>query len=229
MTVRDVMSANVVAIDPDMPIRDVTALMELRRVRHFPILEDDDEVRGRLVGIVSDRDLRAVGSPHPSARPDVGVHDPVRRIMATPVATAHPDDPIEDAAKRLRERRVGALPVLDGDVLVGIVSAPDLLDALARSAGASEPSSRLEVEVPNRPGALAALLRSLAGRGLNVSSVTTTRSEPDVVCFAIRVDSIDGPGVATGLVREGWSVLWPDVDTPARAALEGRRAAHEAS
>jgi hypothetical protein len=113
--------------------------------------------------------------------------------------------------------------VLDGDVLVGIVSAPDLLDALARSAGASEPSSRLEVEVPNRPGSLAALLRSLAGRGLNVSSVSTTRSEPDVVCFAIRVDSIDGPGVATGLVREGWSVLWPDVDTPARAARRPQR------
>lgn len=219
MIVRDVMSANVVAIDPEMPIRDVTALMELRRVRHFPILEDDDEVRGRLVGIVSDRDLRAVGSPHPSARPDVGVFDPVRRIMATPVTTAHPEDPIEDAARRLRERRVGALPVLDGDVLVGIVSAPDLLDALARSAGASEPSSRIEVEVANRPGSLAALLQSLAARSLNVSNVSTTRSEPDAVCFAIRVDTIDGPGVATALAREGWTVVWPDVVTPLRAPV----------
>jgi acetoin utilization protein AcuB len=218
MIVRDVMSANVVAIDPEMPIRDVTALMALRGVRHFPILEDDEGVSGRLVGIVSDRDLRAVGSPHPSARPDVGVHDPVRLIMATPVTTAHPDDPIEDAATRLRERRVGALPVLEGDVLIGIVSAPDLLDALVRSAGASEPSSRIEVEVANRPGALAALLNHLAERGLNVSSVSTTRSEPDVVCFAIRIDSIDGPGVATVLAREGWSVVWPDVATPARAA-----------
>lgn len=218
MIVRDVMRTNVVAIDPEMPIRDVTALMELRRVRHFPILEDDDAVRGRLVGIVSDRDLRAVGSPHPSARPDVGVHDPVRRIMATPVTTAHPEDPIEDAARRLRERRVGALPVLDGDVLVGIVSAPDLLDALARSAGASEPSSRIEVEVTNRPGSLAALLQSLADRSLNVSNVTTTRSESDAVCFAIRIDTIDGPSVASALAREGWTVVWPDVVAPLRVA-----------
>lgn len=226
MLVRDVMITNVVAIGPEMPIRDVTALMELRRVRHFPILEDDDHHTTRLVGIVSDRDLRSVGSPHPSARPDVTVNDPVRRIMSTPVATAHPEDAAEDAAKRLRERRVGALPVLEDEQLVGIVSAPDLLAALASAASASEPSTRLEIEVTNRPGALAALLQSLAVRDLNVSSVSTTRLEPEAVCVAIRVDSIDGPGIARALAREGWTVVWPDVGSALDAApprAEGTR------
>ena len=226
MLVRDVMITNVVAIGPEMPIRDVTALMELRRVRHFPILEDDDHDTTRLVGIVSDRDLRSVGSPHPSARPDVTVKDPVRRIMSTPVATAHPEDAVEDAARRLRERRVGALPVLEDERLVGIVSAPDLLEALASIASASEPSSRLEIEVINRPGALAALLQSLAVRDLNVSSVSTTRLEPEAVCVAIRVDSIDGPGIARALAREGWTIVWPDVGSALDAApalLEGTR------
>ncbi len=222
MLVRDVMTVNVIAIGPEMPIRDVAALMEMRRVRHFPILEDDDAGAARLVGIVSDRDLRAVGSPHPSARPDVQVADPVRSIMATPVATAHPDDAVEDVAAWLREHRVGALPVLDGDQLVGIVSPPDLLAALALPAAIREPSSVLEVEVGNRPGRLAALLEALAEHGLNVSQLTTTRAEPEIGCFIVRVDTINAPRVAANLAREGWTVLWPDsAGTPPVSPLRG--------
>jgi acetoin utilization protein AcuB len=205
MLVRDVMTAQVVAIGPDMTIRDVTALMELRRVRHFPIVDES----ARVVGIVSDRDLRSVGSPHPSARPDVQVGDPVRRIMAAPVIATHPDDSIEDAARRLRHHRVGALPVLDDHELVGIVTAADLLVALAGMRSASQPSSRLEVELPNRPGALAHLLMAIAGMNLNVSTVSTTRSDPEAVAFAIRVDTIDAPAVASRLRERDYTVLWP--------------------
>ena len=220
MLVRDVMTVNVIAIGPEMPIRDVAALMEMRRVRHFPILEDDEQGEARLVGIVSDRDLRAVGSPHPSARPDVQVADPVRSIMVTPVATAHPDDAVEDVAAWLREYRVGALPVLDGEQLVGIVSPPDLLAALTLPATIREPSSVLEVEVGNRPGCLATLLETLAKHGLNVSQLTTTRAEPEIGCFTVRVDTINAPRVAANLAREGWTVLWPDSDTAPPATLQ---------
>jgi acetoin utilization protein AcuB len=208
MLVREVMTRNVAAIDPDMSVRDVTALMEIRRVRHFPIVEERDGM-DRLVGIVSDRDLRAVGSPHPSARPDVTVHDAVRRIMNAPVVTVHPDDAIEDAARRLRHHRVGALPVLEDDRLVGIVTAVDLIDAMARTRSGPQASSRLEVELPNRPGALAGLLVAVARLDLNVSTVNTTRSDAEAVAFAIRVDTIDAASVAQALRRDGFTVLWP--------------------
>lgn len=207
------MTSNVAAIGPDMPIRDVTTLMELRRFRHFPIVEDGSG-GGRVVGMVSDRDLRAVGSPHPSARPDVSVFDPVRLIMSTPVITAHPDDAIEDAARRLRRHRVGALPVIEDDRLVGIVSAVDLIEALAGQRAGHQPSSLLEVEVPNRPGGLLGVLGALARLDLNVASVNTTRSDADAVAFAIRLDTIDAAGVARALRDDGFTVLWPvTVDT----------------
>lgn len=204
MLVRDIMTRPVVAIGPDEPIGDVTALMAQRRLRHFPVVED-----GRLVGIVSDRDLRTVGGDHPEARPGTGRTDPVRELMTRTVWTAHPLDPIDEAAAVLRRRSIGAMPVMEGDDMVGIVSAADLLDALVRMTGVGRASTRIEVELPNRPGALAGLLGRIASRGANVASVLTTRSEPESVSFVLRVGTIDGIGLAAALREDGYELAWP--------------------
>ena len=220
MLVQDIMTRQVVAIGPDMPIRDVNALMEQRNIRHFPILENvegpartgPDEggaVVDRLVGIVSDRDLRLVGADHPLAPKGVAATDAVRRVMVAPVLTAHPLDPIEETAKTLRENKIGAMPVMDGDHLVGIVTGIDMLDALVRMSGVYEAATRLEVEVPNRPGALAALLAAIAERRHNVSSVMTSRADAESVTFVLRVATVDGRRLAEHLRGRGFVILWP--------------------
>src|SRR5690606_31821682 len=164
MLVSDVMTRQVVAIGPDTPIRDVQALMEQRNIRHFPILEAraSPGQPDALVGIVSDRDVRLVGADHPKAPPDVRSSDPISRLMVTKVVTAHPGDPIQETAKAMRTRKIGAMPVMDDGSLVGIVTAADLLDALVSMSGVEQATSRLEVEIANRPGALAELLGVIA-------------------------------------------------------------------
>lgn len=214
MLVRDIMTTQVVAIDPDLPIRDATALMTQRGVRHFPVVRpapgpDGGSEAGTLVGIVSDRDLRTVGSDHPDADPSVGVRDPVAKVMRSPVLTAHPLEPIEETARAMRDRRVGAMPVMDGDDLVGIVTSADLLSALVRMTGVGVGVSRLEVELPDRPGALAGLLDRIASRNASVTSVMSARSEPDAVTFVLHVATINGPGLTAFLRDEGFTVLWP--------------------
>lgn len=207
MLVQDIMTKNVVAIGPDMSIGDVTALMRQRDIRHFPIVSAD--AGAELIGIVSDRDLRVVGSDHPEAWIDVGVKDPVRRIMQTPVWTAHPLEPIEEAAKAMRQRNIGAMPVMRGDELVGIVTSNDLLEALVRMTGVHEGVTRLEVELPNRPGAIAGLLDRIASRNYSVASVLTTRSEAEMTTFVIRVGALDSRGLARFLRDAGYTVVWP--------------------
>lgn len=207
MLVQDIMTRQVVAIGPDVPIRDATGLMQQRNVRHFPIVESGGG--DRLVGIVSDRDVRTVGSEHPSAPPGVTMTSPVREVMSSPVVTAHPLDPVEEAARVLRERKIGAMPVVEEERLVGIVTGTDFLDALVRMTGVYEAASRLEVELPDRPGALAGLLTRLASKNLNVSSVMPTRRERDAIGFALRVNTINARGLAQELEREGYEVLWP--------------------
>ena len=204
MLVQDIMTHKVVAIDPEMPISDVNTLMEQRGIRHFPIVE-----ASTLVGIVSDRDIRIVGSEHPKAPKGISMKHPVRQIMKSPVFTAHPLDPVEEAAKVLHLHKIGAMPVLDGESLVGIVTAIDFLEAMTRMTNVYDATSRLEIAVDNCPGALATALESIASKNINVSSVMTTRSDPDTVCFVLRVGTLDVHHLADNLRNEGFEVLWP--------------------
>jgi len=204
MLVKDIMIDQVVAIEPDMPIADVNSLMEQRKIRHFPILKDAD-----LVGIVSDRDISLVGSQHPNALEGVSLEDAVSKIMTTSVITAHPLDAIEEAAKVLREHKIGAMPVIEGSKLVGIVTAIDFLDALISMTGVHTSTSRLELELSNRPGSLAALLIDIAAKHINVSSVMTERLDETCICFSLRVNTINPRGLADDLRAKGYTVLWP--------------------
>jgi acetoin utilization protein AcuB len=204
MLVKDIMTKQVIAIGPEMPIGDVHALMEQRNIRHFPIVESD-----KLLGIVSDRDIRTVGSQHPQAKPHVTLKDPVAKIMVSPVITAHPLDPIEESAKVLRERKIGAMPVVEDDKLVGIVTGIDFLEALVKMTGVEPGSTRLEVEVENRPGMLAKLAAEIAARGVNIASVLSTRKDDETLVFVLRVGTIDGRRLANALKAAGFHVLWP--------------------
>jgi len=205
MLVQEIMTREVVSALPDTPIREAHALMEGQRIRHLPVVAAGG---GALLGIVSDRDLRAVGG----ALGRKGVltpDDPLRAVMNAPVLTAHPLDPIEEAAAVLRGHRIGALPVLEGEVLVGIVSSVDILGALVKMTGVHEASSRLEVEIQNRPGALLEVARAVSEQGVNIASVLTQPGGGDTTRLVLRVGTIDGRGLAQGLRARGLRVTWP--------------------
>src|ERR671921_829925 len=164
LLVEDSMTRDFVTLAPDETVGTALALCRERRIRHLPVLSE-----GRLVGIVSDRDLRsstpALGDPaRAAALQEVLVED----VMASEVVSAHPEDPIEQAANTMRERRIGCLPVVEDGELVGIVTASDVMDALVYLVGANEPGSRMEVAVPDRPGALAGAAGVFGMCGINI-------------------------------------------------------------
>lgn len=119
MTVADIMVKPVVTATPNASVAEARRLLEKARVRHLPVLDG-----GLLVGIVSDRDLR-------SARSD---SLPLREIMTRTVFVLSPDTSIRRAARLFRERKFGAMPVLDGREVVGIVSVLDVLRILGEQA-----------------------------------------------------------------------------------------------
>jgi len=211
LLVKDSMTREIVALPPQSTAGEALALCRERRIRHLPVLEGD-----RLVGIVSDRDLRsatpALGDP---ARAEALGRILVHEVMARKVATAHPDDPIEEAANAMRERKIGCLPVIEDDALVGIVTSSDVMEALVYLMGAHEPGNRLEVVMPDRPGTLAGVAGIFGELGINIVSAVlgprqylSESAEPGRVAV-FRVDTMDLREAVEILERAGYDVLWP--------------------
>jgi acetoin utilization protein AcuB len=140
MRVRDVMTAGPMTIDPEAPVETAVTVMRERRLRHLPVVDDG----GRLVGIVTDRDVRSAifgpaiveylpaterGRLAALARALNDVR--VRHVMTWGARTIGPDAPVAQAAAVMADARVGSLPVIDSGRLVGIVTERDVLKSLA--------------------------------------------------------------------------------------------------
>ncbi len=140
MLVREWMTKDTITVEPTTSVEAAWRLMQERRIRHLPVV-----VEGRLVGIVTDRDLRRV---LPSPATSLEIHElrylldklTLAEVMTKDVITTIPFTPIIDAARTLLRNRIGALPVVQGGMLVGILSQTDVLEALtsAATAGAVE-------------------------------------------------------------------------------------------
>src|SRR5690606_15606629 len=121
MELRDIMTTDLVTIGPDESAGAAWSRMERERIRHLLVVED-----GRLVGVLSNQDL---GGRHGEA---VRQGKTVRELMTPDVVTATPDTSLDEAFEIMREQPIGSLPVMEEGKLVGIVTATDVLDALAR-------------------------------------------------------------------------------------------------
>lgn len=202
MLIREVMHADPITITPDTKLNDAYKLMIEKKIRHIPVTADD-----RLLGVVTDRDLRLATSKlaeHP--------FDPetaVRNIMSHPVQTTHPYDPVELATQTMRELKIGCLPVVEDMNLVGIVTITDLLDALLKLTGVHQPSGRLDVSLPNHSGELARLTALLAERKVNIHSILTYPDSEDRVRLVLRVGSIEIKSIAEAICNAGFQVIWP--------------------
>jgi acetoin utilization protein AcuB len=121
-SVGDWMSKAPMGVVEDSPIRDAVALMQRAEVRHLLVL--DGPV---LVGILSSRDLRRLVTRDLDS---LLLAEPVRSIMSEGPVSVAPETPLVTAARLLLEQRIGALPVRQGERIVGIFTVPDALEAL---------------------------------------------------------------------------------------------------
>ena len=212
LLVRDSMTRDVVTLSPQTTAAEALALCREKSIRHLPVMEE-----GRLVGIVSDRDLRsATPALGDTARVEALQKIRVWGVMVRDVLTAHPEDPIEQAANTMREKKVGCLPVLEASELVGILTSSDVMEALVYLIGAHEPGSRVEVIMPDRPGTLAGVAGLFGELGINIVSVVAgARQEaseeglPEGRIGILKIDTINPKEAVEVLRQAGYWVLWP--------------------
>jgi len=153
MLVRNWMTEQVESVRPEDDIASVQERLRELRVRQFPVVD-----RGRLVGIITDRDVR-------SAR-DLTAR--VEAVMTVAPITTTPSTLVEEAASILRARKIGALPVMEGDQLVGIISESDLFAAVVELCRVLEPTTLIDLECEEGVEPLQRIRRTLESRGGHV-------------------------------------------------------------
>ena len=133
--IREIMTRRPITATPATTLGEARRLLAEHRIRHVPVV-----LGGRLVGIVSDRDLRSATASH-------GPTTPVSLIMTRNVVTVTPQTRVDEAARIILAGRFGGLPVVEGDELVGIATETDLLRALI-DVLETDASERIAVDFP---------------------------------------------------------------------------------
>ncbi len=136
MKVKDLMSKKVFTVGPEDMLDKVFFLFNFEAIRHLPVVE-----KGKVVGVLSDRDLKKIMGPRKKmiSDKDTGtqftVHARrVRTIMHRGILTIGPDEQAADAAAIMAKRKIGCLPVVKKSKLVGIITSTDILRAYVKLA-----------------------------------------------------------------------------------------------
>ena len=192
MLVKERMSHPVITIHADTPVPDALKLMRTESIRRLPIVDK----RGRMVGIVSDRDLLHAS---PSTATSLSIWEvnyllsklKVEEVMTKPVITVAEDTPIEEAARIMADNKIGGLPVLRDGELVGIITETDLFNIFVELLGAREPGVRLSLLVPDVPRELAELTKAITEAGGNILALGTFLGESvDNRELTLKVDGV---------------------------------------
>ncbi|MRX72730.1 CBS domain-containing protein [Bacillus lacus] len=209
MIVEQIMNKEVKTLKPDHTLEQAIAMMSEKRIRHIPIVSDDDV----LVGIISDRDVKeaspSIFQLHNSLD---DLKKPLKKIMKTNVITGHPLDFVEEVSAIFFEHKIGCLPILKQGKIVGIVTESDLLHTFVQLTGANQPGSHIEVKVSNVSGVLAEVAGIFQKRRVNISSVLLYPAvdENDKV-LVFRVQTMNTSPLISDLESAGYDVLWPNM------------------
>jgi len=193
MLVGERMTLDPVTVKEDEGIGDALKMMRDRNVRRLPVLDK----KGKLVGIVSDKDL-LYASPSPAT--SLSVHElhyllsklRVKDVMSAPVIRVTEYTPLEEAARIMVDNKIGGLPVMRDDKVVGIITETDMFKIFLEMLGARSEGVRVSMLVPEAKGILADLTTEIAGLGGNIISLGTFYGEdPSTTQITVKVEGVD--------------------------------------
>jgi len=187
------MTSQLVTIAPDTPFFKAFQTIRENKFRHLPVVDK----KGKLIGVVAEADLLRAS---PSSATSLSMAEmnyllanlQVREVMSSPAITVPDDAPLEEAARVMVERKIGCLPVMHGEKLVGIITETDIFKAFVEVLGGEEASLRVTLRVPDVRGELARLTGLITELGGNICSVATFRGDdPAHVFITFRLEGVE--------------------------------------
>lgn len=205
MLIKDWMSKSPVTAKPTTSIMKAAKLMKENGFRRLPVIDDE----GRLVGIVSDRDIKEAS---PSKATTLDMHElyyllseiKVGDIMTKTVVSIGLEDTVEKAAVLMLRHTVGGMPVIDKDSrVVGVITDSDIFKVLVSITGVLSGGLQFALELPNVSGSLKTVLDDLKAHDVRILSILTNYDDdkPDTRTVYIRVRPMDDAKAKTVVER----------------------------
>jgi acetoin utilization protein AcuB len=187
------MTRNPITVRDDTSMYDALKIMRENKVRRLPVLDED----GKLVGMVSEKDL-LYASPSPATSLSVWEISyltskiTVKELMTRQLVTVCEDCPLEEAARLMVDNKIGGVPVMRGDQLVGIITETDLFKIFLELLGARAQGTRFALVVPERKGMLADMTKAIADLGGNIVALGTFLGEdPSNRLITLKIQNVD--------------------------------------
>lgn len=178
MFVSESMSTTLITVDPDKTIEEARNLMDRHNIRHLPVTDQ----QGKLLGIVTDRDMRDAMPSTLLKKVDYEItlgkimNFPVKDIMTKDPTTVGVFYTIQDTLLVIQNKKVGALPVVDEEGYIkGILSVRDLLTAFVNVMGIGEPGTLLCILAEEKPGQMKRIIDIIAEENVSLGSVQVAR------------------------------------------------------
>jgi acetoin utilization protein AcuB len=194
MFVKDRMTPNPITGHPEMSVMDAQEIMKTRGFRHLPVVDET----GKLVGLVTRSSLAAALPSDTSSLSRFEISYilakiKVSSVMLGDIFTTTPDTPIEIAARIMADERIGCLPVMEGEKLVGIITDRDLFFTMVALLGARSEGIRVTVLQPDQIGVIAGLTSAIARAGgyLTVTVGYYPQDKPGYWITVCKVKNID--------------------------------------
>src|SRR4029078_7347724 len=165
MFVGEIMSRPVISVSPDAPINEVLAMFKKEHIRRAPVIKN-----GKLIGILSERDLLNA-SPSPATTISMWEMNyliskvTVKQVMTKKVITVEKDTPIEEAARIMADKKIGGVPVVNAEKVVGIITETDLFKAFLELMGARQKDIRVTDTIAEQQGELAKVTQAVSSNG----------------------------------------------------------------
>ncbi len=194
------MTRSVITVGRKDTLRFASHALHEHRIHQLPVVEG-----GELVGFVSGTDIRNSTFEETTVSETgriVVKNKTVEEVMTRDVVTVSPWDTVEDALLIFHKRRLGALPVVEGRKLAGIITKADVLAAFCDTLRIEEAGVRIEVFLPSDVGSLIQLLKKLGEMETEIRSLILSPSKDGFVAF-VRLSTIDVGAVKKTLKEAG--------------------------
>lgn len=195
MKVKNWMKADPVTIERTKLIQEADELMKEHSIRHLPVVDGD-----QLVGFITQTDLRQYFFP--SMVEDIPVHD----IMTVNPITINANSSIDQAARLIHDYKIGGLPVMDKKMLVGVITASDIVSGFIEVMGLLQSSTRLDV-VADKEGGVEDITRIVKENDIEIFSVATESQPSRRKVYYFRLGKGDIDPVVEALEAAGHKVL----------------------